>query len=174
MSVQKPLIHLIDSRIDRSAGEVIGTCVSPTYRWFDQDVQSYIWVMDIDLSRDGSRPDAGNIAKAVPIADASHGVHKSGPGTKVRLWRSSLTRSYEIIGLAAIVSGQVSVSEVTYGASSIVIGSPTTFGSSYRLLNFSELGDSANNGGYSYGTLPYGTMGKYDANGNLLTVLVVP
>ena len=130
--------------------------------------------MDVDVSRDGSRPDAGNIAKAVPIADASHGVHKAGPSTKVRLWRSAMSKSYEIIGLAAIVNGQVSVIEVTYGASSITIGSPSTFGSSYLLLNYTDLGDSANNGGYSYGTLPYGTMGKYDADGNLLTVLVVP
>lgn len=174
MSLQKPLIHLIDSRIDRSVGEVIGTAVSPAYRWYDAALKEYLWVMDVDMSRDGSRPDAANIVKAVPIADASHGVHKAGPGTKVRLWRSTLTRSYEIIGLAAIVNGQVTVIEVTYGASSITIGSPTTFGSTYRLLNFTELGDSANNGGYSYGALPYGTMGKYDADGNLLTVLVAP
>lgn len=174
MSVQKPLIHLIDSRIDRSAGEIIGTAVTPAYRWYDLNLNAYLWVMDVDLSRDGSRPDSANIAKAVPIADASHGVHKAGPSTKVRLWRSNLTRSYEIIGLAAIVNGQVTVIEVTYGATSITLGTPATFGSSYLPLNYDDLGDSANNGGYSYGTLPYGTMGKYDASGNLLTVLVVP
>jgi hypothetical protein len=129
----------------------------------------------VDLGGDGTRPDATNIVKAVLIADASHSVHKAGPGAKLRLSRQELTRPYEIVGLASIVDGQVAIIEVTYDeAGSITLGSTQTFGSTYRLLTFSELGDYTINGGYYYGMLPYGTLGKYDASGNLISVLVVP
>lgn len=172
--MQAPLIHLIDTRVERSVPEIIGTAITPAYRWYDSALAAYLWVMDIDLGVDGSRPDANTVIKAVPIADASHGVHKVGPSTKVRLHRLELTRSYEIVGLASIVSGQVVVFEVTYGASSITIGTPITFGSTYRLLDYNDLGNAAVNGGYSYGALPYGTMGKYNSDGALVSILVVP
>jgi len=174
MAFRVPLIHLIDARVERASGQIIATSVSPAYKWYDSALQDYLWVMDVDLGGDESRPDGNTIIKAVPIADASHGVHKAGPSTKVRLQRLELTRSYEIVGLASIVNGQVAVIEVTYDTSGITIGTPVTYGSVYRLLDYDDLGDSANNGGYSYGTLPYGTMGKYNAAGDLVSVLVVP
>lgn len=174
MGMQAPLIHLIDARVDRSATEVIATAVTPAYRWYDYSLDDYLWVMDVDLGVDGNRPDSNTVVKSVAIADASHGVHKAGPGTKVRLRRLALTRTYEIVGLASIVNGQVDVIEVTYGDSSITVAAPVTFGAEYRLLDYTDLGDNAVNGGYKYGTLPYGTMGKYDANGDLQYVLVVP
>lgn len=174
MGMQQPLIRLIDSRVGRLDDTVIATCVTPAYRWYDAALTTYLWVMDVDLGGDGSRPDANTVIKAVPIADASHGVHKAGPSTKVRLYRSSLTRGYEIIGVAAIVNGQVAVIEVTYGVGSFTLGSPITYGSTYRLLDYDDLGNDGINGGYKYGTLPYGTMGKYDAADTLISVLVVP
>lgn len=174
MSMQAPLIRLIDARLGRLDDTVIATCVTPAYRWYDAALSAYLWVMDVDLGGDGSRPDANTVIKAVPIADASHGVHKVGPSTKVRLYRPSLTRSYEIIGVAAIVNGQTAVIEVTYGTGSFTLGASITYGSTYRVLNYSDLGNSAINGGYKYGTLPYGTMGKYNAAGTLISVLVVP
>ena len=174
MGMQAPLINLIDARVDRTSTEIIGTTVTPAYRWYDLVLSRYLWVMDVDLGVDGNRPDANTVVKSVPIADASHGVHKVGPGTKVRLRRGALTRTYEIVGLGSIVHGQVSVIEVTYSTASISIGTPVTFGADYRVLNYDDLGDSANNGGYVYGILPYGTMGKYNAAGDLQYVLVVP
>lgn len=172
--LREPLINLIDIRIERNSTEVIGTCASPSYKWFDVTLAQYIWVMDVDLGVDGNRPDATVILKAVPIADASHGVHKAGPGTRLRLRRLESKRTYEIIGVASIVNGQVVVVEVTYDDSGITVGATQTFGSQYRRLNYSELGNPALNGGFLYGSLPYGTMGKFDANGNLLTVVAVP
>ena len=174
MGMQQPLIRLIDARVERADNEVIATCITPAYRWYDQALQDYLWVMDVDLGGDGTRPDADTVIKAVPIADASHGVHKAGPSTKVRLHRMSITRGYEIIGLAAIVDGQVTVIEVTYSDGEFTLGTPTTYGSTYRLLDYDDLGDDSVNGGFTYGMLPYGTMGKYDASGNLIQVLVVP
>ena len=174
MGLQQPLVHLIDSRLVRGYDEIIGTSVSPAYKWFDYDLQDYMWVMDVDLGGDGTRPDANTVVKSIPIADASHGVHKAGPSTKVRLRRMELKRTYEIVGLASIVVGQVHVVEVTYSDSGIAQGATTTYGSSYRLLDYSDLGDPLVNGGYKYGTLPYGTLGKYNAQGVLQYVLVVP
>jgi hypothetical protein len=174
MGMQAPLVRLIDTRIDRAENELIGTVLTPAYKWYDHAFAKYLWAMDVDLDTDGTRPDSNIVVKAVPIADASHGVHKAGPGTKVRLHRLSMRRGYEIVGVASIVNGQVSVIEVTYGASSITVGTATTYGSEYRLLNYDDLGDANVNGGYKYGILPYGTLGKYDASGNLQYVLVTP
>lgn len=174
MSVQQPLIHLIDSRIPRGQGEVIGVSVSPAYRGFNANLNEYTWVMDVDVGGDGLRPDSNTIAKAIIIADASHGVHKVGPGTKVRLRRTELKRTYEITGVAALTAGQVHVLEVTYFATGYSQGATTTYGSSYSLLNYSDLGDAPSNGGYTYGKLPYGTLGKYNAQGDLQYVIVTP
>ena len=173
-TLREPLIQLIESRIDRSATEVIGTSASTSYKWFDVTLNQYIWVMDVDLGVDGNRPDSTVIIRAVPIADASHGVHKAGPGTRLRLRRLEAKRTYEITGVASIVNGQVVVVEVTYDDSGITVGTAQTFGSVYRRLSYTELGTPALNGGFSYGQLPYGVMGKFDANGNIITVLVAP
>lgn len=174
MGMQKPMVELIDTRIDRAQTTIIGTTLTPAYKLYDVSRNAYLWAMDVDLGGDESRTDSGNTVKGVAIADASHGVHRAGPSTKVRLHRSTLTRKYEIVGLASIVSGQVAIFEVTYGASSINVGAITTYGSSYRTLTYTELGDYANNGGYRYGSLPYGIMGKFNASGALDTILVSP
>ena len=170
MSVGEPLIRLIDSRIPRGYSEIVGTSASPAYRWYDAALATYLWVMDVDLMVDGTRPDAGQLVRAVPIADASHGVHKAGPGTKLRLHRTSTKRSYEIVGTASIVAGQITVMEVTYGAGDYTIGTPVTYGSSWRPLTYEELGTPALNGGFLYGSLPYGTIGKFNAANQLVYV----
>jgi hypothetical protein len=126
--------------------------------------------MDVDLAVDGNRPDSGTMIKAVAVSDASHGVHKAGPGTKVRLRRLHHRRTYEVVGTASIVSGQIFVLEVTYGADDYAISAPVTFGSSWRPLTYDELGDPLLNGGYGYGSLPYGIVGKFDANNVLIYV----
>lgn len=174
MGVQQPLIRLIDSRMGRGYTEIIGTAISVVYKWFDKALNKYMWVMDVDIAKEGSRPDTNAILRSVPVADASHGVHKAGPGAKVRLRRMSLKRSYEIVGLAAITNGQVHVIEVTYSDTGYTQGATSTFGSTYTILNYDDLGDSASNGGFTYGKLPYGTLGKYDAQGNLLYVIATP
>lgn len=174
MAVQQPLIQLIDSRVPRRYDEIIGTSVSPAYQWYDHALNTYMWVMDVDLGGDGTRPDANTVVKSIPIADASHGVHKAGPSTKVRLRRMELKRTYEIVGLASIVNGQVHIIEVTYSDTGYTQGATTTYGSTYTLLNYSDLGNSAVNGGFVYGKLPYGTLGKYDAQGNLQYVFTTP
>jgi hypothetical protein len=170
MSVREPLIRLIDSRMDRGESEVICTCASPAYRWYDAALSTYLWVMDVDLAVDGSRPDSGTMIKAVPIADASHGAHKAGPGTKLRLRRLHRRRAYEIIGTASVVPGQIVVIEVTYSTTDYTVGTPVTFGSTWRPLTYAELGDPLLNGGFAYGSLPYGTIGKIDASGVVVYV----
>ncbi len=188
-NLRVPLIMLIDSRLRIGESELIGTAASPAYQWHDSALDTWIWVMDVDLALDATRPDASNVVKAVPIADASHGVHKEGPGTKLRLHRPASQRGYEIVGTASIVNGAVTVREVTYTAPSvsIVYGNinqtgGVTFGSggsisvgvttmtmyTWRALTYDELGDSSVNGGYTYGSLPYGVTGKFDANNDLV------
>jgi len=170
MSVREPLIRLIDSRLSLGVSEIIATSVSPAYKWFDATLHEYLWAMDVELLVDGNRPDSGALLRAVPIADASHAAHKAGPGSKLRLHRSRTRRTYEIVGTASIVPGQVSVFEVTYSTDGYTVGGPVTFGSSWRPLNYTELGDSVNNGGHKYGSLPYGTIGKFNAAGTLVYV----
>lgn len=169
-NLKGPLIELIDSRVERGDNQIIGASASTAYKWYDKSLRDWLWVMDVDLATDGSRPDSLNIVKAVPIADASYGVHKVGPGAKLRLVRTIVRQSYEIVGLASLVSGQVTVLIVTYTPTTITLGAPITYGSTWRALTYDELGDSVNNGGYTYGSLPYGTLGKFDLDNNLLIV----
>ena len=164
-TLREPLIRLIDSRLNKGESSMVGTVRSSVYRWYDATLGAYLWVMDVDLG------DTYDPVMAIPIADGAYGVHKLGPGAKVRIARGSGRRTYEVIGTAAIATGQVVVVEVTYSDTGIALGASQTFGSLYRPLTYTELGDSANNGGYAYGELPYGTLGRFDYSNTLISVL---
>lgn len=149
---------------------------STVYRRYDNAVAGYVWVVDVDLETAPSNPNANSREAliAVPIDDPSREVYTADIGTQVKLSRRQEDHRYVVSGLSKYASGTLSVCLVTLtpcGQAISSIGNPTTFGNTVRLLNYTELGDSINNGGYAYGVLPYGTAGKFDASNNLIKII---
>lgn len=164
------LIKLIDFRISRAEDEIIATVVQAAYQHFDQDLNAWLWVLDVDLSQDENRPDQGNIVRAVAISDPSHYVHRVAIGNKVRL-RKTGNMKWEAVSTTNFVTGQVAVTTVIFLDVGVTINPTVTFGSTYRMLTYDELGDATFNGGFAYGSLPYGMYGKFNADDDLIYLI---
>lgn len=168
---------MIKVQLDRYQGEETGIVANVVYERYDNGLDAYTWVVDVDLEQAPSNPNAAgmNTLIGIPINDPSREVHGAAIGTQVILHRRPGENRYQVTGLAKFSPGSVSVSLVTLSGCSdgiSSIGNPVTFGSVIRLLTYSELGDPLLNGGFSYGTLPYGTAGKFDAGGALINLLI--
>jgi len=171
------LQSVIKVQLDRFQGETIGIVASPVYERYDNGISGFVWVVDIELEQASSNPNANglNTLIAVPINDPSRGAFSADIGTQVALSRRPGDNRYVVTGLAKFAPGTTSVCLVTLsgcndGISSI--GNPVTFGTVIRLLTYDELGDPLLNGGFSYGTLPYDTAGKFDISGTLIKLLI--
>ncbi|MHA2164120.1 MAG: hypothetical protein ACXABF_17025 [Candidatus Thorarchaeota archaeon] len=170
------LVDVIKVKLDRFDGESIGIITSTIYRRYDLSIDSYVWVVDVDLETAPGNPnDNGKFTlEGVVIDDPSRDVFSADIGTQVRLRRRPEDNRYTVVGLAKIAPGTLSICLVTLdpcGTTLTSIGDPVIFGFIFRLLTYDELGDPLLNGGFSYGQLPYGTSGKFDSNGNLITLI---
>lgn len=170
------LLNVIKVQLDRYSGEEIGVIASTVYQRYDNNINSYTWVVDVELEQASSNPNANGLEtlKGVPIDDPSRGVYSADIGTQVKLSRRTHDSRYVVTGLAKYATGTVSVCLVTLSGCHdgiSTIGNPVTYGSEIRLLTYDELGDAVNNGGFSYGDLVYGTAGKFDLAGNLIKLL---
>lgn len=170
------LLNVIKVQLDRYNGEELGVVASTVYQRYDNAVDAYIWVVDVEMERASSNPNATGLEtlKAVPIDDPSRGVYSADIGTQVNLSRRTRDSRYVVTGLAKFATGTVSVCLVTLSGCNDgigTIGNPVTYGSTIRLLTYDELGDPLLNGGFSYGDLAYGTAGKFDLSNNLIKLL---
>jgi hypothetical protein len=171
------LQSVIKVQLDRFQGEEIGIVASVVYQRYDNGIDAFVWVVDIELETASSNPNAAglNTLIAVPINDPSRAAFSADIGTQVALGRRPGDNRYVVTGLAKFAPGTTSVCLVTLsgcndGISSI--GNPVTFGTEIRLLTYDELGDPLLNGGFVYGDLPYGTAGKFDLSGTLIKLIV--
>jgi hypothetical protein len=171
------LQSVIKVQLDRFNGEEIGIIASVVYQRFDNNINDFVWVVDVDLETASSNPNAAglNTLIGVPIQDPSRAAFSADIGTQITLSRRPNDNRYVVTGLAKFAPGTTSVCLVTLsgcndGISSI--GNPVVFGSVIRLLTYDELGDPLLNGGFVYGDLPYGTAGKFDISGSLIKLLI--
>lgn len=167
------LIDVIKIQVDRFDSQEMGIISSPVYRRYDQDIDAWVWVVDVDLEVARSNPnaDSPNTVVGVAIDDPSREVYSADIGTQVKLTRRRSDNRYVATGLSRYKTGQLSVCLVQLSPCGTVIediGLPVLAGNTYRVLNYSELGDPLLNGGFLYGELPYGTQGKFDINGVLI------
>ena len=168
------LIEIVDVQIDRFNVDATGSMVSDVYKHYDASLNQFFWVVDVDLDQAQNNPNAPSVNSmiAVPIDDPSRDVFSAGIGIQVALRRRQRDQRYIVSGLTKYAPGQVSVCLVTINDSGgTTITPPVTLGCSFRKLNFTELGDSAGNGGFAYGQLPYGTSGKFDQDDNLVNII---
>lgn len=171
------LQSVIKVQLDRFQGEEIGIVASVVYERYDNGIDAFVWVVDIELETAPSNPNAAgmNTLIAVPINDPSRAAFSADIGTQVSLSRRPGDDRYEVTGLAKFTPGTTSVCLVTLSGcndSIGTIGNPVTFGTVIRLLTYDELGDPLLNGGFVYGDLPYDTSGKFDINGTLIKLLI--
>jgi len=171
------LLGVIKINLDRFDGDSIGIIVSVVYRRYEVSLDDYLWVADVDLETAPGNPnDAGKQTLiAVPIDDPSREVYAADIGTQVKLRRRPEDSRYVISGLAKIAPGTLSICLVDITPCGSVlnsVGNPVTFGSTFRLLDYSELGTPADNTGFKYGELPYGTSGKFDASDTLIKIII--
>ena len=164
------LIKLIDHRTERATSDLLGTIVTSAYRAYDHGILDWYWAIDVDVVPDETRPDTTHTVRAIPIVDASHEVHRAGIGSKVRI-RKGKRLLYEAYSTTGFEAGQVRVTTVVFTDVGVTINASATYGSTYRALTYTELGDSANNGGFKYGSIPYGAYGKFASNGDLLYII---
>jgi hypothetical protein len=160
------LVDVIKVQIDRFANEVIGFTTSPVYRLYDNALDAWFWVIDVDLDTASSNPNAnareGLIA--VPIADPSREVFAADIGTQVKLVRRVEDQRYVVSGLSKYANGTLSICLVTMtpcGQTLSTIGNPVLFGNTVPALN----------GGFTFGMLPFGTVGKFDASNTLIQLI---
>lgn len=163
------LLKIINVKLDRADGEAIGVVVSPVYQLWDASLTDFNWVVDIDLQISSSNPNvaqANTIIGAV-INDPSREVFDADIGTQVSLMRRSKDQQYTVTGLAKFTPGTTSVCLVTISAGVPTIVPPVVFGTEIRFLTYEELFTL----GGTYGTIPYGTAGKFDQVGSLISFI---
>lgn len=167
------VVEIINVQISRFDTDQTGILASDIYRLFDASLNSFFWVVDVSLNQAQSNPNApeANMLKAVPIDDPSRTVFSAGIGTQVSLRRRQTDQRYVVNGTTKYAPGTLSVCLVTITEDSTTILPPTTFGCTFRKLNFTELGTPASNGGFAFGALPMGTSGKFDVNGTLVNII---
>lgn len=163
------LINVIKVQIDRANSDAIGVIASPILKVFDSTLQDFVWAYNVDLERASSNPNAPEFTtmKGVPIDDPSREVYSADIGTQVKLRRRIEDSQYVVSGLAKFAPGTLSICLVTITDNDIIVSDPVTYGNSIRLLTYNELGSF----GYTYGDLPYGSVGKFDINGTLVQLI---
>ncbi len=169
------LIDVIKVQVSRQDPNAVGVITKQVYRRFDTALQDWLWVVDIDLDIAPDNPNSGQsgLLVGVPINDPAREVFRADVGSQVSLERRQGDGRYVVTGLSIYKPGTLSVCLVDISPCGTVInsiGTPVNFGNVFRLLTYTELGDTAVNFGFAYGQLPYGQTGKFDLNGNLLTL----
>ena len=167
-------IDIINVQIDRFNVDATGIIASDVYELYDASLDQFFWVVDVDLDQAQTNPNAPAVESmiAVPIDDPSRDVFSAGIGVQVALRRRQQDQRYVVSGLTKYAPGQVTVCLVTINEElGTTIRPPTTLGSTFRQLTFTELGTPAQNGGFAYGQLPYGTSGKFDQNNTLISLI---
>ena len=170
------LLNVIKVQMDRFDSQSMGFMASVVYRRYDNALADFVWVVDVDLEVASSNPNAAPLEplRGVTIDDPSREVFAADIGEPVKLSQRIDDNRYVVTGLSKYKAGTLSVCLVQLtpcGTTISSIGNPVLFGNTIRLLTYDELGDTAFNGGFAYGTLPYGQAGKFDINGALLNLI---
>jgi hypothetical protein len=163
------LLKIINVKLQRADGEEIGVVVSPVYQLWDASLSIFAWAVDVDLQISDSNPNVAQQQTIVGalINDPSRGVFSADIGTQVSLKRRLSDQRYTVTGLAKFSPGTTSVCLVTITAGVPVIGPLVVFGTVIRYLTYEEISTL----GGTYGTIPYGTAGKFDQGGSLISFI---
>ena len=163
------LLKIINVRLERSNGEEIGVVTSPVYQLWDASLTDFAWAVDVDLQISSSNPNVpqDNSIIGALVNDPSRGVFQADIGTQVALFRRPLDQRYTVTGLAKFTPGTTSICLVTITAGVPTVIDPVVFGTVIRFLTYEEISTLCG----TYGTIPYGTAGKFDQVGALISFI---
>lgn len=154
MSIEK----IIDWRIAAADGDITGTVASSFYQYYD-DSNNWVWACDVDIGEE-------EVLRNVPIASNNREILYAEEGKSVALKKTN--GKYVVAGLAKTSQGFGHVIYVTFADDVAVVVSEDWSGYSYRPLTYGELGTVTPGG---YGTLPYGSRGKFTRAGILIEIM---
>jgi hypothetical protein len=154
MSVEKVLT------IQGTSGDATGVTVSPVYQYFD-DANQYTWAVDIDLL------DGSEVLRCVPIATNNREIFYADQGKPVALRKEN--NKWVVIGLSKTVKDFEHRMHVCFEDDIAQVVSDEMVGYKARMLTYGELGDLVPGSGYGF--FPYGVMGRFDYEGNLIEII---
>ena len=141
-------------------GEKIGTTVSPFYQLYD-DSSGYTWAVDVDLG------DGTEVMRGVAVASNNRELFYADQGKPVTLRREN--NRWVVIGLSKTVKSYRHIMYVCFEDDLAEVIGDEMAGYTVRMLTYGELGNLVPDTGYGY--FPYGVMGRFDAEGNLIEII---
>jgi hypothetical protein len=170
--------EIIDWAIDQANGDLIGIVASDFYQSCPDGSGSWVWACDVDIgasvldngSSDNVTVGTGtspNVLQAVPVAANNQEIIYAQQGTAVALRKLSNGR-YAIVGLAKTSQGLGHVIYMSFTEDIAQVVTDQWHGVIIRPLTLGELGTLAPQ---EFGSLPMGAQGRFDAQGNLISIL---
>jgi len=155
MSLRK----IIDWTQVQTQGDLIGTIASPFYQFY-ADGGSWLWACDVDIG-------TPEVLRNVPVASNNRELIYAEQGKSVALRRMN-DGKWCIAGLAKTCRGLGHVIYVLFEDDLASIVRTDWTGKITRPLTYGELGTLLGGG---YGSIPYGTQGRFTPAGALIEIL---
>jgi hypothetical protein len=153
------LRNIISTIIDQSSQTLQGKTASGAYKVYDA-VGNWQWCCDIDIGD-------SQILRGIPIAFNNRDISYSEIGKAVTLSRLNKTQ-WAVTGLSKSVYDTIHYIYLTFTDDTYAIDSDVLVGRITRVLTYGEMSTLASPVGY--GTLPYGVIGTFNLNGDLIEI----
>lgn len=156
------LRRIIDWSFLQADGEMIGTIASPFYQFW-ADGASWMWACDVDIGQE-------QVLRNVPVVSNNRELIYAEMGKAVALRRMTDGR-WCICGLAKTCRGLGHITFVTFEEDVVKVVRTGWTGRKTRRLTYGEIGALAPGG--QYGVIPYGAIGRFDGDGNLIEIVEI-
>jgi hypothetical protein len=140
-------------------GDITGVTVSPFYQLYD-DANGYTWAVDVDLG------DGSEVLRGVAVASNNRELFYADQGKPVALRKEN--NRYVVIGLSKTIKSYQHIMYVCFDDDIAQVVDDEMAGYKVRALTYGELGTLVPPG---YGAIPYGAMGRFDFEGNLIEII---
>jgi hypothetical protein len=156
MSIRK----IIDWAIQDARATMVGTIASPFYEYYD-GAGNWCWACDVDIGTE-------DVLRCVPIAANNRDIYYAEQGKGVNLSKLN-NGKWVITGLAKSVNSTVHWIFVTLADDIFTVARTELRGFIIRPLTYGEISTLVNPPGY--GVLPYGTQGRFQADGTFVEIV---
>lgn len=153
------LNKIIDWRIAKAEGQMIGTIASGFYEYY-ADATNWVWACDVDIGEE-------EVLQNVPVATNNREIMYAEIGKSVSLTKMN-SGKWCINGLSKNCRGLGHITYMTFEDDQVLIVSQEWVGTITRILTLGELGDL---GPAAFGALPLGVLGRFTPAGILTYIL---
>lgn len=152
--------RIIDWAIQDAKTVMTGTIASPFYEYYD-DSGKWCWACDVDIGNE-------EVLTCVPIATNNRDVIYAEQGKGVNLQKMN-NGKWAVSGLSKTLNSTIHYIFLTLIDDMFVITGGKLIGFVFRPLTYGEISSVVIPPGY--GTLPYGTQGKFKADGTFVEIV---